>query len=65
MNNVVVGWAWRRLREVSTYVGLGLIAAGNAGINSPDPRLGPAIQIFNTVAPIVGGLLAGASTTHP
>ena len=58
-------WAGRRLKEGSTYAGLGIIALSQMNIQTNNQSANQLIQVLNVVGPIVGGLLTGASTRHP
>lgn len=59
-----VSWAKRRMFEGSTYAGMSLIFLSQLNIQTNNDAVNQGIQIFNAVAPVVGGLLAGASTKH-
>ena len=59
------GWLWNRVREISTWVGGVMILSAQWGVTSTNPSVQQGIEVWNHVAPVVGGMLAGASTKHP
>ena len=57
-------WAKSRLKEVSTWTGGALVALSQLGLttNGSNPTADTVLHLFNQTAPIIGGMLMGATT---
>lgn len=62
---VIRTWLWNRAREVTTWVGLGLVSFGNLGLSSTNPNVQQGLQIANQWGPQVGAFLVAISSKHP
>ncbi len=58
-------WALARCGEISTYIGLSIIAVAQLHLStSSDAHVDMLLQLFNQYGPVIGGMLAGASTKN-